>query len=70
MSRVGKQIVEIPNGTEITLAEGILTVKGKKGELKKEFKTDTVSVDIKDNQVTFAIRKEEKTCFALQLNLK
>lgn len=65
MSRVGKQIVEIPNGTEIILADGILTVKGKKGELKKEFKTDTVSVDIKDNQVTFAPQKDSNFAKAL-----
>jgi len=65
MSRVGKQIVEIPNGTEIVLADGILTVKGKKGELKKEFKTDIVSVDIKDNEVTFAPKKDSNFAKAL-----
>ncbi|MEZ4103164.1 MAG: 50S ribosomal protein L6 [Candidatus Paceibacterota bacterium] len=65
MSRVGKQIVEIPNGTEIILADGILTVKGKKGELKKEFKTDIVSVDIKDKEVTFAPKKDSNFAKAL-----
>ncbi len=65
MSRVGKQIVEIPNGVELKLADGILTVKGKKGELKKEFKTDTVSVDIKDKEVTFAPKQESNFAKAL-----
>ena len=38
-------------------------------ELSLNDVVDIVS-NVNDNQVTFAIRKEEKTCFALQLNLK
>lgn len=65
MSRVGKQIVEIPNGTTVTLADGILTVKGPKGELKKEFKTKVVSVDIKEKEITFAPIQESNFATAL-----
>ncbi len=65
MSRVGKQIVEIPNGTTVTLADGILTVKGPKGELKKEFKTKIVSVDIKEKEITFAPIQESNFATAL-----
>jgi len=35
MSRIGKKIATIPQGTEVTVADGVLTVKGKGGELKK-----------------------------------
>ncbi len=65
MSRVGKQIVEIPNGTTVTLADGILTVKGPKGELKKEFKTKIVSVDIKEKEITFTPIQESNFATAL-----
>lgn len=65
MSRVGKQIVEIPNGVEISLAEGVLTVKGAKGQLTRDFKTDTVSVDIKDKEITFAPKKDSNFAKAL-----
>ena len=65
MSRVGKQIVEIPNGTTVTLADGVFTAKGSKGELKKEFKTDIVSIDIKDKEITFAPKKESNFATAL-----
>jgi large subunit ribosomal protein L6 len=60
MSRVGKQIVEIPNGTEVKLADGVLTVKGKKGELKKEMKTNVVAININGDEVTFLPKKEDK----------
>jgi large subunit ribosomal protein L6 len=52
MSRIGKQIIQIPQGTEVTLVKGILRVKGPKGELTKEFKDDIV-VTIENNTVTF-----------------
>ena len=52
MSRIGKRMVEIPNGTELKLTEHTLTIKGKNGELTRTF-PDTVSIKIEGNQVTF-----------------
>lgn len=40
MSRVGKQIIEIPAKVEVTLDAGKLRVKGPLGELTREFKDD------------------------------
>lgn len=65
MSRVGKQIIKIPAGIEIKLDGGMLSVKGPKGELSKEFKTKIVSVDIKDGEITFAPKNEENSTKAL-----
>lgn len=65
MSRVGKQIVKIPAGSEVTLSGGIVTVKGPKGSLSKEFKTKIVSVDIKGDEITFAPKNEENSTKAL-----
>lgn len=35
MSRVGKKIIPIPAGTTVSVADGVVSVKGKKGELSK-----------------------------------
>ena len=53
MSRIGKQIIEIPHGTEVSISNGVFRAKGPKGELVKEFKDD-VAVTIENNTVTFA----------------
>lgn len=36
MSRVGKQIITIPAGTTVAVSDGVVTVKGKKGEVSKD----------------------------------
>lgn len=36
MSRIGKAIITIPAGVTITEKEGVVTVKGSKGELSQE----------------------------------
>lgn len=50
MSRIGKQIIEIPDGVEVKLDKNILIVRGPKGELKrkinKKIKLD-INQDIK-----------------------
>lgn len=51
MSRIGKQIIEIPAKTEVTLVDGLFTVKGPKGELSRELKSDIV-VTIADGKIT------------------
>jgi large subunit ribosomal protein L6 len=51
MSRLGKIPVAIPAGVEITLADGVLTVKGPKGTLTKAVRDD-VMFAIEGGQVT------------------
>lgn len=65
MSRIGKQIVEIPANTEIVLSGMALSVKGPKGELKRDFKTNLVSIDIAEGKVTFTPKNEEMITKAL-----
>lgn len=50
MSRVGKNPVEIPSGVNVTVKDGMVTVKGSKGELKQSY-TQEVTIEAKDNQV-------------------
>jgi large subunit ribosomal protein L6 len=51
MSRVGINPVSIPSGVEISLADGVLTAKGKNGEQHVRL-LDNVEIDIADDTVT------------------
>ncbi|MFA6397394.1 MAG: 50S ribosomal protein L6 [Candidatus Paceibacterota bacterium] len=52
MSRVGKQIIQIPEKTEVKKDGSFIIVKGPKGELKREFKFDVIEVKIENNEIT------------------
>ncbi|MBP6879876.1 MAG: 50S ribosomal protein L6 [Candidatus Pacebacteria bacterium] len=52
MSRIGKQIIEIPSGVTVSMTDGVLTVKGSKGELKRTFRKD-VTIKIEDGKISF-----------------
>jgi large subunit ribosomal protein L6 len=53
MSRVGKYPVEVPAGVQIAVAAGVLTAKGKLGELKLPL-TDLVDTTIEGDKVSVA----------------
>jgi len=57
MSRVGKQTVIIPTGTEVKLSGDTFSVKGPKGSLSRVFKDDII-FNIKENEITFSPKKE------------
>jgi large subunit ribosomal protein L6 len=57
MSRIGKQIVEVPQGTTVTQNGDVWTVKGPKGELTKSFK-DLVTITLDGDKITFAPKSE------------
>lgn len=65
MSRIGKQIVSVPDNTEVTLSGTSLSVKGPKGELKREFKVNLVSININGKEITFTPQDEENSTRAL-----
>jgi large subunit ribosomal protein L6 len=50
MSRIGKEPVPIPDGVDVALAGGTVTVKGPRGELSHTV-PDGVTVELADNQV-------------------
>ncbi|MDR5591767.1 50S ribosomal protein L6 [Christiangramia sp. SM2212] len=58
MSRIGKSPVTIPEGVTVEHKDGVVTVKGKLGELKQEIKD--IDVKIEDNVITFE-RSSEKS---------
>ena len=45
MSRIGKNPIVVPAGVTVEVAQGIITVKGKKGQLTQEFSDVTVTVE-------------------------
>lgn len=45
MSRIGKSPVTIPAGVTVEVADGVITVKGKKGQLTQGFSDVTVKVE-------------------------
>jgi len=52
MSRVGKYPVTVPAGVTVALKDGVVSAKGKLGELSLPVVTDAVEVAVEDNQVT------------------
>ena len=48
MSKIGKKQINIPGGVDVRINNGLVTVKGPKGELKASF-PDILTFEIKDN---------------------
>ncbi len=53
MSRIGKLTLSIPSGVTASINGSVFSVKGPKGELTRDFKTNLISVVINDNEITF-----------------
>ena len=64
MSRIGKQIILIPEGVEVKLDENLIIVKGKKGELTQKLIPE-IGVEIKDKQIAVQKINETKNSSAL-----
>lgn len=58
MSRIGKKPIIIPSGVTVTLNEGVLSVKGPKGELTRVIHP-LVNVSIDGEVVTVSVAKPE-----------
>ena len=59
MSRVGNAPIEIPQGVELNIEKGLVTVKGPKGELTQNVDT-AITVEVEDNVVTVKRHTEQK----------
>ena len=58
MSRIGKNPITIPQGVTVDLQDGVVTVKGKLGELKQEVLD--IDVKIEDGVITFERSSDHK----------
>ena len=59
MSRIGKQLINIPAGVTVVVNENVVTVTGPKGELKLKV-APKINVEVKDNQVFVTRVSEDK----------
>jgi len=64
MSRIGKAIITIPAGVTVTEKEGVVTVKGPKGELTQEL-TEGITLEQEDGVLTFSRPSDSKQHRAL-----
>ncbi|WP_312767037.1 50S ribosomal protein L6 [Epilithonimonas sp.] len=64
MSRIGKAIIEVPAGVTVSEKEGVVTVKGPKGELSREL-TGGISFSQEDGVLTFTRPSDSKEHKAL-----
>lgn len=57
MSRIGKKVIAIPKGTEVSNSDGVFSVKGPLGTLTKKFKQD-IEITIGADNVTLVPKRE------------
>ena len=48
MSRIGNKVIVLPAGVELTNNDNVVTVKGPKGELTREFSKD-IEIRVEDS---------------------
>ncbi len=58
MSRLAKQPIAIPDGVEVKINGNNISIKGKKGELSREFKTDVISIKVENNTLVLSLVEE------------
>lgn len=64
MSRIGKKLIEIPKGVNVTFEENIIRVKGPLGELSYQLHS-VIKMNMEDGKITFARESDEKHVRAL-----
>lgn len=59
MSRVGKQIINIPDKVKIEFTDGVMKINGPLGELKRNF-LSRIEIKITDKEITLNPKEEDK----------
>ena len=59
MSRIGKKPIEIPEGVTVKIEDWIVTIKGPKGELSREFRPE-IKIELKGSQIFVSPKIETK----------
>lgn len=60
MSRIGNKLIPITEGVSVSVANGVVDIKGAKGEDHIKFNTDLIGVEVKDGFVHVTRNNEEK----------
>lgn len=64
MSKIGKQLINLPTGVTVDVADGLVKVKGPKGSLELKLPRK-IEVSVKDNQVEVVRKGETKSAVSL-----
>jgi len=59
MSRIGKKPIPIPNGVELKLNEGLLTVKGPKGQLTRQMHPK-IALSLEKDEIRLSVNDEAR----------
>jgi large subunit ribosomal protein L6 len=59
MSRIGRKPIAIPNGVTVTIDNTLVTVKGPKGTLSRDFHKD-MKINVQENEITVERPSENK----------
>ena len=59
MSKVGKLPVALPAGVTINVADGVITVKGPKGELKQDY-NEAIDIKVEGTEIILTTKNNEK----------
>lgn len=60
MSRIGRKQIDVPAGVTVTFVDGVVTVKGKLGELKQNIASSDIKVKIQQGVVNVERANDEK----------
>jgi len=64
MSRIGKKIIQIPDGVDVKIDKDLIIVKGPKGELSIKLNPD-ITAEIKERNLSIGLKTENKEGSAL-----
>ena len=59
MSRIGREPITIPAGVTVDFKEGVITVKGPKGELKQDYDANVIAISV-ENGVLHVTRSNDQ----------
>ena len=58
MSKIGKKLIAVPSGVEVNINSNFISVKGPKGELKRDV-SDFLALSLSDNQISVKPKDEK-----------
>ena len=64
MSRIGKQPISIPPNVTLEVKDNLITVKGPRGELRRELHPD-IGVEMREKEIAVTVRRQSKKAAAL-----
>jgi len=64
MSRIGKQLIKIPEGVEVKINDNLISVKGPKGELSRELHPE-IKAEVKDKEISITLKDNKSSNSAI-----